>query len=70
MTSAAKPLALSTSDYVSAAEAIALLGVKPQTLYTYVSRGLIRSVNQPNRRQKLYGSSGIRVGRLRQAPSS
>ncbi len=54
MTPAAKPLALSTSDYVSAAEAIALLGVKPQTLYTYVSRGLIRSVNQPNRRQKLY----------------
>jgi citrate synthase len=50
----AKPAPLHASDYVTAAEAIALLGVKPQTLYTYVSRGLIRSVNQPERKQKLY----------------
>lgn len=31
------------SPYLSAREAAALLGIKPQTLYAYVSRGLIRS---------------------------
>lgn len=31
-----------TSDYVTSAEALAILAVKPQTLYSYVSRGLIR----------------------------
>jgi len=54
VTTPTKPAAAATSDYVTAAEAVALLGVKAQTLYTYVSRGLIRSVNQPERRQKLY----------------
>ena len=54
MTFPAKPEIPPTSDYVTAPEAIALLGIKPQTLYTYVSRGLIRSVNQPQRKQKLY----------------
>ena len=42
------------SDYATAREAVALLRIKPQTLYTYVSRGLIRSVNQANRKEKLY----------------
>jgi citrate synthase len=54
MIPAAKPASTTVSDYVTASEAIALLGIKPQTLYTYVSRGLIRSVTQPNRKQKLY----------------
>jgi len=30
------------SDYVTSAEALAILAVKPQTLYSYVSRGMIR----------------------------
>jgi citrate synthase len=42
------------SDYVTAAEAAGLLGVKPHTLYTYVSRGFIRSVAQPDRKARLY----------------
>src|SRR5579884_3645455 len=32
------------SDYMSSAEALAVLGVKPQTLYAYVSRGMIRRI--------------------------
>jgi citrate synthase len=39
---------------MSAAEAARLLKVKPQTLYTYVSRGLIRSLAQMDRRSRLY----------------
>src|SRR4051794_23645877 len=34
-------------DLVDAKAALALLGIKPQTLYAYVSRGLIRAVTQP-----------------------
>ncbi|MDB5940386.1 MAG: hypothetical protein JWP77_2750, partial [Polaromonas sp.] len=32
------------TDYATAAEAMALLKVRQQTLYAYVSRGWIRSV--------------------------
>jgi citrate synthase len=32
---------------VTASEAAALLGVKRATLYTYVSRGLVRCVHEP-----------------------
>src|SRR5208282_5394054 len=32
------------SDYVSSVEALAVLAVKPQTLYSYVSRGMIRRI--------------------------
>lgn len=31
-------------DYMSSAEALAVLAVKPQTLYSYVSRGMIRRI--------------------------
>jgi citrate synthase len=31
-------------EYVSSAEALAVLGVKPQTLYSYVSRGMVRRI--------------------------
>ncbi len=53
------------SDYVTAAEAAALLGVKPQTLYTYVSRGFIRSVMQPSRRARLYYREDVERARSR-----
>ncbi|MDO8597898.1 MAG: citrate synthase, partial [Sulfuricaulis sp.] len=36
------------TEYASGAEAAALLGVKPQTLYTYVSRGVIQSLPTPD----------------------
>jgi citrate synthase len=42
------------SDFVSAAQAAKLLRVKPQTLYTYVSRGLIRSIAQRDQKSRLY----------------
>jgi citrate synthase len=35
---------LEHSDFISSAEALAILGVKPQTLYSYVSRGMIRRI--------------------------
>ena len=40
--------------YLSAAEACALLGVKPATLYAYVSRGVLRSYRQGIKRARLY----------------
>ena len=50
-------------DYASAAEAMALLKVRPQTLYAYVSRGWIRSVSQTGLKEKLYLRDDIeRVG--------
>ena len=42
------------SDYLSAPEAARLLGVKVPSLYSYVSRGVIRSVMQPGTRARLY----------------
>lgn len=42
------------SDYATAAEAMDLLKVRPQTLYAYVSRGWIRSVAQKGLKEKLY----------------
>src|SRR5581483_6541616 len=36
-----------TSPWLTAAQAAARLGVKPQTLYAYVSRGLVRSDRLP-----------------------
>ena len=47
-------------EYVSASEATRLLRIKPQTLYTYVSRGLIRSLAQPNDKRRLYYHEDIR----------
>jgi citrate synthase len=41
-------------DYLTADEAAARLGVKPATLYAYVSRGLLPSFRQGIRRRRLY----------------
>ena len=35
---------IGNSDYFSSAEALAILAVKPQTLYSYVSRGMVRRI--------------------------
>lgn len=40
--------------YLSAAEACELLGIKPATLYAYVSRGVLRSYRQGIKRARLY----------------
>ena len=46
--------AADADEFLSAAQACALLDVKPATLYAYVSRGLVRSYKQGIRRQRLY----------------
>jgi excisionase family DNA binding protein len=40
--------------YLTSAEACDLLGVKPATLYAYVSRGVLRSYRQGIKRARLY----------------
>lgn len=40
--------------YLDVREASERLGVKPETLYAYVSRGLIKSYRQGVRRRRLY----------------
>jgi excisionase family DNA binding protein len=42
------------ADYLDVDEAAALLGVKKATLYTYVSRGTLRSYRQRVGRKRLY----------------
>ena len=41
-------------EYLTAQEASQILGVKTQTLYAYVSRGLLRCYRQGIRRHRLY----------------
>jgi excisionase family DNA binding protein len=41
-------------EYLTVDEAAGRLGVKPATLYAYVSRGVLRSYRQGMRRQRLY----------------
>ena len=56
-------------EYLAGAEAAGLLGVKRETLYAYVSRGLLKSYRQGIKRQRLYRRSEIDA-LLRLAPSS
>jgi citrate synthase len=53
------------SEYMTAAEAARSLKIKPQTLYTYVSRGLIRSLAQLDRRSRLYYREDVEKVRAR-----
>ena len=41
-------------EYLTGDEAARLLGVKPQTLYAYVSRGVLRSYREGTKRRRLY----------------
>lgn len=59
---------LDGEEYLTGDEAAALLGVKRETLYAYVSRGLLRSYRQGIKRQRLYRRAEIE-GLLRLAPS-
>jgi citrate synthase len=54
MTGAIRP----SDDYVESSEALAILDVKPQTLYSYVSRGLVRRIS-PNGRSSFYNREDI-----------
>ena len=42
------------NEYLTAHEAAELLGVKPATLYAYVSRGIVRSYRRGLKRARLY----------------
>ena len=54
--------------YLSAAEACELLGVKPATLYAYVSRGVLKSYRQGIKRARLYRHGDVQ-GVLHLRPS-
>ncbi len=47
------------SDYLTRTETLAILRVKLQTLYAYVSRGLIRSVPQGDKGRRLYARQDV-----------
>ena len=55
-------------EYLTVKEASRLLGVKPATLYAYVSRGVLRSYRQGIKRQRLYRRAEVE-GLLRLAPT-
>ncbi len=46
--------------YLTATEAASFLGVKPTTLYAYVSRGVVKSYRQGIRRARLYREQDLR----------
>ena len=46
-------------SYLSATEACELLGVKPATLYAYVSRGVLKSYRQGIKRARLYRGADL-----------
>jgi excisionase family DNA binding protein len=45
---------LEGEEYLTVEEAAARLGVKRETLYAYVSRGVLKSYRQGRKRQRLY----------------
>jgi excisionase family DNA binding protein len=45
---------LDGEEFLTVEEAAALLGVKRETLYAYVSRGILKSYRQGMKRQRLY----------------
>jgi len=56
-------------EYLTGDEAAGLLGVKRETLYAYVSRGMLKSYRQGIKRQRLYRRGEIEA-LVRLAPST
>ena len=56
-------------EYLTVDEAAQLMGVKPATLYAYVSRGILRSYRQGIKRQRLYRRAEVEQ-LTRMAPST
>lgn len=50
---------LNGENYLDGQEASHLLGVKLSTLYTYVSRGVLKSYKQGIKRQRLYKQAEV-----------
>ena len=59
---------LEGEKYLDGGEASNLLGVKMSTLYTYVSRGILKSYKQGIKRQRLYKQAELEA-LLRLRPS-
>jgi citrate synthase len=59
---------LNGENYLDGHEASHLLGVKLSTLYTYVSRGVLKSYKQGIKRQRLYKQAELEA-LLRLRPS-
>src|SRR5262245_59024901 len=57
------------SHYVTSGEALSILAVKPQTLYSYVSRGMIRRIC-PHGRTSLYNREDVRRVKARSTARS
>ena len=52
-------------EYLTVDEAAHVLGVKPATLYAYVSRGVLKSYREGTKRQRLYRRAEVeRLRRL------
>jgi len=51
-------------EYLTGDEAARLLGVKPATLYAYVSRGVLRSYREGTKRQRLYRRAELEALRV------
>lgn len=56
---------MSVSDYLTREEAIDILGIKPATLYAYVSRGLLRRTRDRGARRSMYLKEDIERLRAR-----
>lgn len=52
-------------EYVGSTEAMSILGVRRETLYTYVSRGLIKTKQRPGVKAKLYRKADVEKLRSR-----
>jgi citrate synthase len=61
---------LDGEEFLTVEEAAALLGVKRETLYAYVSRGILRSYRQGIKRQRLYRRAEVEaLVRLERGPA-
>lgn len=60
---------LDGEEYLTGEEAAAVLGIKRETLYAYVSRGFLKSYRQGIKRQRLYRQAEV-ASLIQLAPTS
>ena len=54
MEAVATTIVVDGEEYLTGADAARALGVKPATLYAYVSRGILKSYREGTKRRRLY----------------
>lgn len=64
---AAKKREVNDVQYITSAEALSVLGVRRETFYTYVSRGLVKSQHKEGAKTKLYRKADVEKLRTRAA---